>query len=172
VVCAVSWRLPLIELDWTGFDTMEKGFYVRMLFPLLAFYLTACATVTSTPTPEPTETSTPDPVTQGSQVFSSICAQCHGENAEGYANELSAPALDSTEHAFHHPDQQIHDWIMNGKLGVGRQMPPLGDQLTDGEVHAVIDYLHTLWTMEQLASQQDVTSRYPATPEPTWTPRP
>jgi hypothetical protein len=74
--------------------------------------------------------------------------------------------------AFHHPDQQIHDWIVNGKLGVGRQMPALGDQLTDGEVHAVIDYLHTLWTEEQLAAQQDITSRWPATPEPTLTPQP
>jgi mono/diheme cytochrome c family protein len=51
-------------------------------------------------------------------------------------------------------------------------MPPLGDRLTDREVHAVIDYLHTLWTKEQLESQQNVTSRYPATPEPTWTPQP
>jgi mono/diheme cytochrome c family protein len=151
---------------------MKKRFYIRILIPLLAVALTACAAVSSTLTSEPMATSTPDPVTEGRQVFVGICAQCHGENAEGYANELNAPALNSSEHAFHHPDQQIHDWIVNGKLGVGRQMPPLGDQLADREVHAVIDYLHTLWTKEQLTSQQDVTSRYPATPEPTWTPQP
>ena len=151
---------------------MKKRFYTRLLFPLLAVVLSACATVTPTLTPQATATSTPDPVTQGRQVFARICAQCHGGNAEGYANELNAPALDSTEHAFHHPDQQIHDWIVNGKLGVGRQMPPQGDQLTDREVHAVIDFLHTLWTEDQLLSQQDVSSRYPATPEPTWTPQP
>jgi len=143
-----------------------------MLIPLLALVLTACVTATSTPTPETKASSTPDPVTQGRQVFLRICAQCHGENADGYANELNAPALDSTEHAFHHPDQQIHDWIVNGKLGLGGQMPPLGDQLADDEVHTVIGFLHTLWTDEQLASQQDITSRYPATPEPTWTPQP
>ena len=150
---------------------MKKRFYGGMLFFLLTVVLAACATATSTPTPEPAATATPDPVTQGGQVFVRICAQCHGENAEGYANELNAPALDASEHAFHHPDQQIHSWIVNGKLGVGRQMPSLGDQLTDGEVHAVIAYLHTLWTREQLESQQSVTSRYPATPEPTWTPQ-
>ena len=143
----------------------------NVLFPVFAVVLTACATVTSTQLPKPVATSTPDPVTQGRQVFVRICAECHGRNAEGYTNELGAPALDSTEHAFHHPDQQIHDWIVNGKLGIGRQMPPQGGNLTDGEVHAVIDYLHTLWTEEQLASQQDVSSRYPATPEPTWTPK-
>ena len=146
------------------------GFWLTPL--MFAVILSACATISPAPTPVPTVMPTSDPVTQGRQVFERICADCHGENAEGYANELNAPALDSTEHAFHHPDQQIHDWIVNGKLGVGRQMPPLGDQMTDREVHAIIDYLHTLWKKEQLESQQNVTSRYPATPEPTWTPQP
>lgn len=99
-------------------------------------------------------------------MFTRICAECHGEQAQGYANELQAPALDETEHASEHPDQQIHDWTINGKLGLGRQMPALGDQVTDDEVHAVIDYLHTLWTPEQLEIQQNITSRWPATPEP------
>jgi mono/diheme cytochrome c family protein len=48
-------------------------------------------------------------------------------------------------------------------------MTALGDQLDDREVHAVIAYLHTLWTPEQLALQQDISQRWPATPEPTWT---
>ena len=122
--------------------------------------------MTNTPTPAP------DSAEVGRQVFLRICAECHGENAQGYANELQAPALDHTEHASEHPDQQIHDWIVNGKLGLGRQMPPLGAQLGDAEVHAVIAFLHTLWSPEQLAVQQDITSRYPATPEPTWTPEP
>ena len=169
MVCCVYGSLELVE---SGTEMIKKWIYLHMLIPLLATVLTACITATSAPTPEAKASSTPDPVTQGRQVFLRICAQCHGENAAGYANELDAPALNSTEHAFHHPDQQIHDWIVNGKLGLGRQMPPLSDQLTDGEVHAVIDYLHTLWTDEQLAAQQDITSRYPATPEPTWTPQP
>jgi mono/diheme cytochrome c family protein len=117
---------------------MKKRFSISFLNPLLAAALPACAAVASTLTSEPTATSTPDPVTQGHHVFVGVCAQCHGENAEGYANELNAPALDSTEHAFHHPDQQIHDWIVNGKLGVGRQRPSLEDQLADREVHAII----------------------------------
>lgn len=135
-------------------------FRLRILFSLLAFALAACAPSPPPPTP------TPDPVALGREVFLRVCAQCHGQNAEGYANELAAPALDSTEHAWHHPDQQIHDWIINGKLGVGRQMPAQGSQVTDDEVHAVIDYLHTLWTPEQLTDQQNITSRWPTTPEP------
>lgn len=135
---------------------------LTLLGSLVALALVACAAPTSSPTPS----ATPDPAIQGRQVFLRVCAICHGENAEGNANVLAAPALDSTEHAWHHPDPQIHDWIVNGKLGLGKQMPSLGEQLTDEEVHAVIAYLHTLWTPEQLAEQQDITSRWPATPEP------
>lgn len=100
------------------------------------------------------------------------CAVCHGPLAEGYANDQAAPALDSSEHASHHPDSQIHEWIVNGKLGLGQQMPAFGDRLSDGEVHALIAYLHTLWTADQLRVQQSLSSRSPATPESTWTPGP
>jgi len=92
--------------------------------------------------------------------------------AEGHANDLAAPALDSSEHASHHPDQQIHDLIVNGKFGLGRQMPAFEDQLSDEEVHAIISYPHTLWTTDQIQAQQDLSRRWLATPEPIWTPRP
>lgn len=128
----------------------------------LALFLSACGSLS----PAPLRTPIPDPIELGRETFLRVCAQCHGENAEGYTNELNSPALDSSEHASEHPDQQIHDWIVNGKLGLGREMPAYGEQLTDDEVHAVIAYLHTLWTPEQLAVQQDITSRWPATPEP------
>lgn len=114
----------------------------------------------STPGSTVTLTPTVDLVMQGREVYLRACAECHGQNAEGYANELAAPALDHSEHAWHHPDQQIRDWIKNGKLGLGRQMPALGDQLSDEEIEAVIAYLHTLWTPEQLETQQDITGRY------------
>lgn len=118
--------------------------------------LAACGATPVTPAPA----ATPDPVAQGREAFLRVCAECHGQNGEGYANELSAPALDASEHAWHHPDQQIRDWVANGKLGFGREMLALGDQLTEVEIEAVIAYLHTLWTPEQLATQQDITSRY------------
>ncbi len=114
----------------------------------------------------------PDRAEEGRIAYLQTCAVCHGMQAEGYANDLAAPALDASEHASHHPDPQIHDWIINGKLVPGRQMPAFGEQLTDGQVHAIIAYLHTLWTADQLQAQQDLGRRWPATPEPTWTPRP
>ena len=114
----------------------------------------------------------PDQTEMGHTVYLQTCAVCHGMEAEGYANDLAAPALDASEHAPEHPDQQVHDWIVNGKLGIGRQMPEYGDQLTDEEVHSIIAYLHTLWAADQLEVQQSLGRRWSATPEPTWTPRP
>jgi mono/diheme cytochrome c family protein len=131
---------------------------------LLSIAVSACALPSIAVRPSPTPT--PDPIEVGQRVYLQLCAQCHGEEGEGYANELQAPALDASEHAWHHPDQQIYEWVVFGKLGLGRQMPPQGDQLSDEEVYAMIAYLHTLWTPEQLATQQDITNRWPATPRP------
>ena len=114
----------------------------------------------------------PDQAEKGRAAYLQTCAVCHGEQGAGYANDLAAPALNSSEHASHHPDQQLHDWIVNGKLGLGRQMPAFEDQLSDEEVHAIIAYLHTLWAADQIQAQQDLGRRWPASPEPTWTPRP
>ena len=141
-------------------------------FFIMAVLLTSCALTSNDATVVPTLTPTVDPVMMGRQAYLRVCAVCHGQNAEGYANALGAPALDETEHAYEHPDPVIHDWIVNGKLGLGRQMPAMGSQLTDAEVHAIIAYLHSLWTEEQLEIQQSITARYPATPEPTWTAEP
>jgi mono/diheme cytochrome c family protein len=79
---------------------------------------------------------------------------------------LDAPALDDSEHAFHHPNHQNREFLINGKLGLGGSMPALGDHLTEKEIQAVISYLHSLWTFEQLQSQQDITARWLATPTP------
>jgi mono/diheme cytochrome c family protein len=149
---------------------LGKGKYplalVAICSVLALLGVAACSATLQTSNATQSLTPTIDTIGQGREVYMRICAQCHGENGEGYANELQSPALNQSEHAYHHPDQQIHDWIVNGKLGLGRQMPPFGEQLTDNEVHAVIAYLHTLWTPEQLEIQQDITSHWLATPEP------
>ena len=127
---------------------------------------------TASPTPPLLQAVDPTLVEDGHDIYIRNCSSCHGTQGEGYANELGAPAMDASEHASMHPDQQIREWIMNGKLGFERQMPGFGDALDDREIHAVIAYLHTLWTSEQLETQQDLSARWPATPEPTWTPLP
>ncbi len=100
-----------------------------------------------------------DMLALGEQVYQNTCAACHGENGEGYGIP-QAPALDETEHAWHHPDGQIQELIQNG----GKVMPALGDQLTDEEIVAVIRYIQTWWTPDQLRQQQARSLQYPLKP--------
>ncbi|MBZ0299878.1 MAG: cytochrome c, partial [Anaerolineae bacterium] len=93
---------------------------------------------------------TTDATTQGRQVFERICAQCHGANGEGDANALRAPSLNASGEAWRHSQRRIRRIIENG----GRVMPPLRDQLSEAEIEAVIAYLRTLWTSEQLARHE------------------
>lgn len=105
-----------------------------------------------------TPTSTPTPATRsGAEIFAETCVVCHGERGQGGVG----PPLDATGHAWHHPDQQMRDWIENGKLGFGSSMPAYGDRLTPEEIASVMEYIRSLWTEEQRRLQADITSRYP-----------
>lgn len=114
--------------------------------------LVACGT-----TPSPVGPSQ-ESLALGQQVYQETCARCHGSRGEGQIG----PALDSTGHAWHHPDQQIRDWILQGKLGLGISMPAYGDQLGEDEIKAVMAFIKIWWDEEQRQVQADVTSRYRA----------
>lgn len=93
----------------------------------------------------------------GSEIYAQTCATCHGDEGEGHKAILTAPALNGSEHSWHHPDGQIQSLILDG----GNLMPALRDQLTDDEVVAVIRFVQTWWSADQLASQQRVSESNP-----------
>jgi len=93
----------------------------------------------------------------GAQVYSENCASCHGDQGQGHAFVEQAPALDNSEHAWHHPDGQIQDLIING----GSIMPAFGNKLGNEEIEAVIRYFQTWWTAEQLSTQQKASQNSP-----------
>ncbi len=70
------------------------------------------------------------------------------DNSDWYM--LRKKGEDSTEHAFHHPDEQLAGLIKNG----GTIMPAFGDALTDLEILATIRYFQTWWLPGQLEMQQ------------------
>jgi len=78
----------------------------------------------------------------GEQLYQSTCVACHGANGEGYANEaMPAPAVNGSEHAWHHPDEQILGLIANG----GPNMPAIGAAWTQEEREAVWIYVKHWW---------------------------
>ena len=82
----------------------------------------------------------------GKDLYETNCAACHGQDGWGYAQtDVPAPALNGSEHAWHHPDEQILELIKRG----GKLMPAVGANWTDKEIEAVWAYVKQWWTPEQ-----------------------
>lgn len=69
--------------------------------------------------------------TAGAEVFSTVCAVCHGDNGTGG----SGPSLQDPQYA---DEQLVTDQVENG----GGGMPAYGDQLSDQEVADVVAYVN------------------------------
>jgi mono/diheme cytochrome c family protein len=98
----------------------------------------------------------PEVIALGQDVYAENCAACHGDLGQGHVL-AAAPALDASEHAWHHPDRLIQQLLVDG----GQTMPAFGEVLTDEEIVAVIRYIQTWWTADQIASQQQASEEFP-----------
>ncbi len=88
---------------------------------------------------------------RGQQLYDANCASCHGSTGAGYASrETPAPALNGSEHAWHHADDQILGLIRDG----GLQMPAVGASWSDSDLASVLAYVKQWWTPAQLRAQQ------------------
>ena len=91
----------------------------------------------------------------GEQIFASTCASCHGAGGEGDENwmvrgedgRLPPPPLDGSGHTWHHSDNVLYGIVSEGGLGLGfgSNMPAFKDELTHGDIIAVLEYVKTLW---------------------------
>lgn len=97
-------------------------------------------------------------VETGARLYAENCSTCHGDR-DGKGGIPEAPRHNDTGHTWHHPDAQLRDWVLNGKVGFG-QMPPQKDKLNAEQVDLILAYLKTWWTADQRASQEDVSRRY------------
>ena len=98
--------------------------------------------------------------TLGAEIYAANCQVCHGDS-NGIGGTGGAPPHNKAGHTWHHPDAQLREWVLNGKLGFGGPgMPALGDKITEPEVDAILAFIKTWWTAEQRASQADISQRY------------
>ena len=86
------------------------------------------------------------------------CQSCHGDE-DGTGATSGAPLHNQTGHTWHHPDAQLRDWIINGKLA-SDPMPAFKDKLAEQEVEAVLSYIKTWWEEWQREGQADISRRY------------
>ena len=98
--------------------------------------------------------------TLGAELYAANCQVCHGDR-NGTGGTGGAPPHNKAGHTWHHPDAQLREWVLNGKLGFGSPgMPALGDKLAEPEVEAILTFIKTWWAAEQRASQADISQRY------------
>jgi cytochrome c oxidase cbb3-type subunit III len=120
----------------------------RVSIPRELFLLAAlCLAASSACTKHPTEAELQQK--RGGDIYTRMCAVCHGINGEGYKAD-QAPALRNAEYLASATDAFLSESIVSGRLGStmsawGRKS---GGPLTDPEVDAVIAYLR-LWQPKQ-----------------------
>ena len=99
----------------------------------------------------------PDILAAGKQLFQSNCSSCHGDMAQGLAEDwrkpdadgkYPAPPLNGTAHTWHHSISALANTIQNGTISIGGTMPPWKDKLSEDETFAIIIWLTSLWPDE------------------------
>jgi len=89
----------------------------------------------------------------GQRLFSTHCAECHGENAQGHPQwrktgpdgKYPPPPLNGSGHAWHHSRVVLHNVIKNGSPPGQGNMPAWEGKLTDQQIEHVIDFFQSLW---------------------------
>ncbi|MDP2727100.1 MAG: c-type cytochrome, partial [Dehalococcoidia bacterium] len=78
----------------------------------------------------------------GKEIYVEKCLSCHGP--EGFGDGPMAKQvqgdLDLSSHVLAHPSGQIFLWIT---YGLGKDMPPYEDQLSEEESWHVVNYIRT-----------------------------
>ena len=85
----------------------------------------------------------------GKVLYAQYCASCHGPSGRGELawqdRERSAPALDSSGHAWHHEDGQLMSMILDKPLPDSR-MPLWRGVISRSDAADLIAYIKTLWS--------------------------
>ena len=104
----------------------------------------------------------------GEGLFLSHCASCHGNRAQGLAEDwrktdakgnYPPPPLNGSAHAWHHPLTVLERTIARGGAPVGGVMPGFDDTLSEEEIHAVIAHFQSLWSDDIYARWQQIDAR-------------
>ena len=133
--------------------TRKQLWWAGLAFVAIALAASVIVYLTRSPSSEAQAeiTSSPNPILAKGEVFyNANCASCHGVDGSGYGNNLRAPALNGSEHSWHHSDTQIIGLLRQG----GIQMPAVAAEWTDEEVEAVISFVKQWWSPQQRRSQQ------------------
>jgi len=105
----------------------------------------------------------PDPAAakRGQALYIRYCVVCHAENGVGEPpipwsirrpDYYIAPALDDSQHAWHHSDEDLVNFIFSGSSRTNR-MPAFQEALTEREAQDLVAYMKSLWGERALECQ-------------------
>jgi len=105
----------------------------------------------------------PDPkaVARGEKLYGQYCVSCHGMNGVGETpipwsirlpGYYVAPALDDSQHAWHHSDEDLARVILEGSPRTPR-MPALKTVLNPEGAVDIVAYMKSLWGARALECQ-------------------
>lgn len=134
----------------------------RTLIASILMSLVACQEQTDTSGANATSSATgrwysEQQLTTGEQVFLDNCALCHGEQAQGLAEDwrerlpdgsFPPPPLNGSAHAWHHPMSVLLQVISEGGVALGGKMPGFADNLSESQMRAAIAYFQNFWSDE------------------------
>ncbi len=110
---------------------------------------------------EGSERATAQAIRAGARLFAENCQQCHGVQGVGERPEdpaakdaygFVAPALNDDAHAWHHPDRQLINMILNGSSR-NERMIAWKAALSREDAENLVAYIKSLWNFRSLACQ-------------------
>ena len=99
---------------------------------------------------------------RGLALYNQICASCHGIDGVGETYTLQAltdnkylraPAMNDSEHAWHHTDEAIIKTILEGSPREPRMIAWKNAGITEQKAKDLIAYIKSLWTQRELDCQ-------------------
>ena len=106
---------------------------------------------------------------RGQGLYNTYCATCHGGPEAPPPGLVYPPRHNATGHTFEHPDCELVTIVLDGSNARTRalrareappgsvEMPAFGQRLTRADVAAIVAYIKTMWTPDQVRSQEQVT---------------
>lgn len=100
--------------------------------------------------------------TRGLSLFQKNCQSCHGIDGVGETytaqaltdkDYLRAPALNDSEHAWHHTDEALTKTILEGSPRTERMIAWKDAGLAEEDASDLIAYMKSLWTQRELDCQ-------------------
>lgn len=111
----------------------------------------------------------PERIANGERLYLELCFMCHGMEGEGDPGwktpgedgKYTAPPLNGTGHAWHHPMKVLHDYTKYGSVEKGGAMTGFEGVLSDEDITDIILWFQSKWPGELYDSwyQRDLRSK-------------